>query len=455
MKLHIYGALTAYKKRRPARFHMPGHKANGRWFRPFRDAALDVTELSATDCLENPDGPIAEAQADIARLLGAGRSHILTDGASSGVFCLLYIAKRRGGKVLISRNSHKSVYNACGLLGVEPHIVQNTERDGVLLPPTAADIESALQKDPKIGTVLLTSPDYFGNVANYGAIAKVCKRYDKLLFVDGAHGAYLRFDPDEESLYAGRYADAWVDSSHKTMPTLTQGALLNVNKEDLYLLAEEALGVFRTTSPSFPVMASVEYGVKLLDEQGTELIDVVKRELALLKARFKKRGIAFYGGSKTLVLAVDFAAAGISAQAAQDALERRGIFAELNDGRYVLFYFSPLTPPRQLARLERGVRAVLRMRPLRGSFTAAHGFACGLKKFGYLTALSLPNEKVPLAEAVGRVAARNAGITPPCYPVAVAGEQITAEAARELENARHTFGVEDGCVTVIHIGGRA
>ena len=454
MKLHIYGALLAYKKRRSARFHMPGHKASRRWFRLFRDAALDVTELSATDCLENPDGAIAEAQADIARLLGARRSYILTDGATAGVFALLYIVRKRGGKVLVSRNSHKSVYNACALLGVEPVIVQNTERDGVLLPPTSADIETALRKDAKIGAVLLTSPDYFGNVANYEAISKVCHRYEKLFFVDGSHGAYLCFDPDESGLYAGRFADAWVDSSHKTMPTLTQGALLNVGDESLVPAAEEALDIFRTTSPSYPIMASVEYGVKLLEEQGADLIDVVKRELALLKARFKKRGIAFYGGSRTLVLAVDFAQAGVSAQAAQEELERRGIFAELNDGRYVLFYFSPLTPPRQLARLERGVRAVLRMRALKGSFTRTHGYASGVKKFGYLTAFSLPAETVPLEEAVGRVAARNAGITPPCYPVVVAGEQITEEAAKELAGARHTFGVSDGKISVIHIGGR-
>ena len=94
------------------RFHMPGHKANRRRFPLFRDAALDITELPFADCLESPDGIIAAAQRDIADILGARASFILTDGSSVGIFAMLYIVKKRGGKVVIARNSHKSVYNA-------------------------------------------------------------------------------------------------------------------------------------------------------------------------------------------------------------------------------------------------------------------------------------------------------------------------------------------------------
>ena len=74
MKLHIYEALAAYKKKNAARFHMPGHKANRRGFPLLRDAALDITELSFSDSLESPNGVIASAQEDIAELLGAKRN---------------------------------------------------------------------------------------------------------------------------------------------------------------------------------------------------------------------------------------------------------------------------------------------------------------------------------------------------------------------------------------------
>ncbi len=454
MKLYIYGALKDYKRRLPARMHMPGHKANRRRFSLFKDAALDITELPFSDCLENPDGIIARAERDIADILGAKRSYILTDGSTSGVFAMLYCVKRAGGKVVIARNSHKSVYNACAVLGVEPIIVKNNLLDGVPLPPSANDIEAVLKKERDVCAVLITSPDYYGNIADYAAIRKVCGRYGKIFMVDGAHGAYLRFDPDESALYAGRYADIWVDGSHKTMPTLTQGALLNLGNDGLRADAEEGLDIFRTTSPSYPVMASVEYGVKYLEDHGAPLIDAVKREIMLAKAKLKKKGIGVYGESRTLVLAVDFAAAGISPEGAMEELERRRIFAEMNDGRYLLFYFSPFTRPSSIAKLERCIRAILRMRSLRSEGIRTREYVCGIKKFGYLTAFSLESERVPLEKAAGRIAARNAGITPPCFPVVVAGEQITEQAAETLSRAKHTFGVRNGTVAVIRIGGR-
>lgn len=184
------------------------------------------------------------------------------------------------------------------------------EKDGVLLPPTAADIETALKKERDVTAVLITSPDYYGNVADLSAIEKVCRRYNRIFMVDGAHGAYLKFDADARGLYAGECAHIWVDGSHKTMPTLTQGALLNVNDESLLADAAEGLNMFRTTSPSYPIMASIEYGVKYMEENGAALIDAVRRELTLVKAKLRKAGIPFYAESKTLVLAVDFGAMG-------------------------------------------------------------------------------------------------------------------------------------------------
>ena len=172
--------------------------------------------------------------------------------------------------------------------------MQNNEKDGVLLPPTAADIETALKKERDVTAVLITSPDYYGNVADLSAIEKVCRRYNRIFMVDGAHGAYLKFDADARGLYAGECAHIWVDGSHKTMPTLTQGALLNVNDESLLADAAEGLNMFRTTSPSYPVMASIEYGVKYMEENGAALIDAVRRELTLVKAKLRKAGIPFY-----------------------------------------------------------------------------------------------------------------------------------------------------------------
>lgn len=453
MEYLIYGALKKYKRLHAARFHMPGHKADRKRFPLFKDAALDITELSFADCLENPDGLIAAAESDCAEILGAKRSFFLTDGSSSGIFAMLYAVKRRGGKIVIARGAHKSVYNACAVLGIEPYILKGNELDGIALPPAAAEIEDIFKKEKDVAAVLATSPDYYGNISDYAALRKICDRYGKLLLVDGAHGAYLKFDPDAAHRYAGEYADAWVDGAHKTLPTLTQGALLNVNREDLIPDLREGAGIFRTTSPSYPIMASIEYGVKYLSENGGQLIDAVKREFSLMKMRLKKRGVLFYEGSETLQFSVDFGGMGICPYLAEEQLEKRRIYPEMNDGRYILFYLSPLTRTHHLARLERAIRRIAKMRSLKDTYDAKPEQVCGIKKFSYLAALAFRKESVPIAQAAGRIAARNAGATPPCFPVVVAGEQITEQAVELLKNAKHTFGVIDGKIEVIKIGG--
>ena len=302
MKLHIYGALQSYKKRAPVRMHMPGHKGS-RAFALFGSAAAyDITELPFSDCLESPSGIIARAQTDIADILGARRSHILTDGSTCGIYAMLWAVRGRGAKLIASRDSHKSVFSACAVLGIEPLLLRGGEKEGILLPPSAADIETALQKERDVCAVLVTSPDYYGNVADLAGIAAACRRHGKPLLVDGAHGAYLRFDPDEADAYAGKYADLWVDGSHKTMPTLTQGALLNVGAAaDDALAAGAAAGLqlFRTTSPSYLVMASVEYGVKYLEENGAALIDALMEKLdeydAAIQCRHLSDALGHYG----------------------------------------------------------------------------------------------------------------------------------------------------------------
>ena len=316
------------------------------------------------------------------------------------MYALVYLAKKRGGRLAIARNSHKSVYNACAVLGVEPYLLKTNERDGVLLPPAAADVEEAFKRE-NVGAVLVTSPDYFGNVADLAALSRVCRRHGKLLLADGAHGAALRFDADEKDSYAGNFADAWVDGAHKTLPTLTQGAILNLRDEALEEDAEDALNLFRTTSPSYLVMASVEYGVKFMQEKGAALTDALRRQLNFIRAKLKKRGIAFYEHSHTLTLAIDFSAA---------ASPRRRLWKSFPAERCSPSWKTAGTCSfisRRSPRLRRWAGCTAPLRPSGGCVRCARGkvqdtsYVSGVKRFAYLTALSLAHEYVPLEECVG------------------------------------------------------
>ena len=106
-----------------------------------------------------------------------------------------------------------------------------------------------------------------------------------------------------------------------------------------------------------------------------------------------------------------------------------------------------------LLRLERAIRRLAKMRSLKDTYAPKPATAYGVKKFSYLTALTFRKESVPVEECAGRIAARNAGVTPPCIPVVLAGEQITPQAAEALKKSKHVFGVADGKIEVIKIGG--
>lgn len=424
-------------------FHLPGHKGNGDFKAKFKDAAMDVTELSCTDNLHNPKGAIDRAQRDIAKICGAEKSYITTDGSSSGVLALVYCASKRGNKLIVFRNSHQSVWNACKLFGIEPLIVQGAEREGVLQPPEPDAVERLVSNDPNIAGVLATSPDYYGNIAPLSGYKDILKKYNRLLLVDGAHGAHLAYGGDG---YAGRYADMWVDGAHKTLPTLTQGAVVHVKGEELIPLADDALSMLRTTSPSFPIMASVEYGVKLIANK-PELLSRAQKAVADFKAAHTE--YKFYENGDWTKLLIDFKPLGISPNLALEKLEKKGVYAEFADGRYILFYLSPMTRAGDLSNLDKHLKVVISNKKLRGTYREKPEIPESERSYSFQYALKRQSEWIPLESAVGRMCAKNAGLAPPCIPVVVMGEMITNATVKALTQAKHTFGLKDGQICVV------
>lgn len=444
-KYEILAQLNKFKGKDKNRLHVPGHKNLGDFRSRFPVAAIDLTELSITDDLGCPVGAIKRAQDDIAEITGAKRAYITTDGSSSGVLAMLCVAAGYGNKVIVTRNSHKSVFNGCRLLNLEPVIVQGAEVDGVLAPPSPELIETLVVNDVNIAGMIIASPDYYGNIAPLDKYAEVLKKYDRLLFVDGAHGAHLVLE-DNRAGYAGNFADMWVDGAHKSLPVLTQGAVVAVNNQNLIARAEEALSVFRTTSPSFPVMASVEYGYKYFINNPKYAVRA-KEAVAAFKAELG--GLTFYPSQDWSKLAVDFKPLGVSPYLAQSFLEKKGIYPEMNDGRYLLFYLSPSTEPRNLNDLKSALLSVCASKKMKNTYREVPPVPVAERTYSFLYAYRQKWEWVPLKNAVGRMCADNAGITPPCLPVVIAGEMVTEQAVAALSKADSTFGVVDGQIKVV------
>ena len=401
MQLRIAQMLRA--QRRHISFHTPGHKRAG-W---------DITELSYSDDLSDPTGVLLAAQQDAAAILGADVSLFLTDGSTCGVYAMLFALKKRGcGRVCVPTYAHKSVFHACEALGLEPVLLAQETVCGIPRQPRAEEMEKGLAA---ADALLLTSPDYYGFFAPLPEAKALCAAAGKPLLVDGAHGAHLHGTP----FYAGAFADLWVDGVHKSLPALTQGAVLSANAAWAQA-AREGADFFRTSSPSYPILASVEYAVKYPENARIERLSAAA-----------KRALGALANDDWTKIVLPF---GEYASAAQAYFEAHGVYPEFNDGQYLMFYLSPATKARELKKLVRLARRLPRGKVLPQGVTS--GMVGG------------NTVEVPLMQAVGRVCARACGIVPPCIPLIAAGEVVTRQKAERLARARHTFGLHGGNITV-------
>ena len=366
-RCHILKMLRAQKKPHLS-FHTPGHKRAG----------ADITELPYSDNLLSPRGVIARAEEDVAHIAGAERAFLLTDGSTSGVHAML-LALREAGitRVAYPAFSHKSVKDGCYLFGLEGVEIAFF-RTPYPRQPSLEAIKAALEGAEAL---LLTSPDYYGNFPPLQEAAQLCKEQHKPLLLDGAHGAHLH----GTEKYAGKFAQMWVDAS-----------------------------------PSYPILASVEYAYKYPRNLSLErAADALKRELgAEDNADWTKLLVPF----------------GTECARAEAFLEKRGVFPEFNDGNFLMFYLSPCTKLRELKRL----KSLLKKLP-RGEVRIP---APEAGERGARTAW------VPLDKAEGRLCAAECGLFPPCVPLVLAGERVSKEAAERLLSANSTFGLKEGNILV-------
>lgn len=303
-KLKIYGKSDAYP------FHMPGHKRNTKLMKELMDRdqlflpyEIDITEIDGFDNLHHAEGILLEAQKRAAALYGAGQSFYLINGSTCGLLASIFACTAQRGKILMARNCHKAVYHAVELRELQtiylyPQKYQikdpqekniwtgKSEINGVISPK---DVENALRENKDIHAVVITSPTYDGIVSDVEAIAQIVHKYEKILIVDEAHGAHFGFHPyfPENSLKKG--ADLVIHSLHKTLPSMTQTALLHVNKdaEKLTEQVKKYLDIFETSSPSYVFMAGMDQCVQLIKERGDELFEAYAEKLEQFREEIK------------------------------------------------------------------------------------------------------------------------------------------------------------------------
>ena len=200
----------------------------------------------------------------LSEFFGAKDSFFLVNGSTGGIFTMLASALKAGDRVLVSRNCHISVINACSMLGYIPIFI-NQEVLPEFNLTAGIDLkkieELIIKYAPK--ALLITSPNYFGICCDIENIAKISHKYNIPLLVDEAHGAHFSVSDKLFPQSAVRLgADLVVQSAHKTLNAVNQTAFLHYNSKIIhYDRVKKVYSSFQTSSPSYVLCSSAEEAV--------------------------------------------------------------------------------------------------------------------------------------------------------------------------------------------------
>ena len=240
--------------------------------------AVDITEIEGFDNLHHPEGILKDSMKWAADVYGADQTYYLINGSTGGILAAVCGSVPRGGRILVSRNCHKSVYHGICLNQLKTSYVYPQEIEGLGIQGgiTAEDVDRMLNRYMDTQAVLIVCPTYDGIVSDIEAIARIVHRAGLPLIVDEAHGAHFRYDAMFPVSALDLGADVVIQSVHKTLPSLTQTALLHIkcNRPDGGCYADREridryIHMVQSSSPSYVLMASIENSIYQMEQTDT------------------------------------------------------------------------------------------------------------------------------------------------------------------------------------------
>lgn len=227
-------------------FHMPGHKRNAKF--GITGSEIDITEIDGFDNLHAPCGVIADIESRLKGIYKSKRSFISVNGSTAGILAGIHAVCNKGDTVIVAKNCHKSVFNACMLLELKIRYIEPEfdYTNGYYTSISQRTVDEALKDVENARALIITSPTYEGFISRI--------KCDIPIITDAAHGAHLGLG------YFPEYpkSDIVISSLHKTLPSLTQTAVVNVYNEKYINCVKRYMDIFQTTSPSYVLMNSID-----------------------------------------------------------------------------------------------------------------------------------------------------------------------------------------------------
>ena len=444
MEQSLYQKLYHYHEEDIYPFHMPGHKRNPVFKAGFFPVEEDITEITGFDDLHHAEDLIKSAEEYAAALFGSREVFFSINGSTAAILAAVSAAVKKGGKIVAARNCHKSFYHALYLREIDPVCVfpEVLDESGICGSICPAAVEKALEENPDAEAVFLTSPTYDGVVSDIRSIAETAHRHSVPLIVDEAHGAHFIFSDyfPESSIQCG--ADLVIHSIHKTLPSLTQTALLHLCSERVSRSRiARYMSIYQTSSPSYPLMAGMDYCFHFLAEEKEKWFGMYTARLNSLRNSLKSNQhvrLLFPDGAGRSVYDYDRSKILLSAEG-MNGKELLRIFhedyrleMEMAASTYVVALTSVCDTEEGFGRLDAAVRD-MDSREFSSSFASSPDFILHPKKrMGLSEAMDADAETVLLEESVGRISAEFMYLYPPGIPLIVPGEQISLQFVQNM-----------------------
>jgi arginine decarboxylase len=449
-KAPLFDILMAHAKRDVVSFHCPGHK-NGRSIDPeLKDYIgeetfkFDVTVFDEVDSLHDPVGPIKKAQELMAEAYGVEHSFFLVNGTSVGNIAMFLSACDPGDSIIVSRSSHKSIMAGIIMAGlwpiwIQPKIDQNLD---LIFNSTYDQIKDVLDRYPEAKAVFVTTPTYNGVVTEISKIADLCHRRGKILLVDEAHGPHLLFNSQFPDSGVSAGADLCVQSTHKILSAFSQSSVLHFNSRLVdFNRVKKIVSMLQTTSPNYLSLATTDLARRQAFLNGEKTFDKVleaarwgrryiNENIATMKC-FTREDMKRLGFDlDETKLTVNVTKTGLSGYEIESILAKEyniqldyadifnlvAIMGEGSNKADVEVFVNAL---KDISRKYKGGQ--------KNQLLKIPSLATEMVMLPREVFLSGNTKKIPLAKAVGHVAAQTLTPYPPGIPVLIPGERITKE----------------------------
>lgn len=475
MEQSILDGLIAYNAEGCYPWHMPGHKK--RLYTVFPDMVenpflIDATEVGNLDEFHHPEGIIKKAFERAAQIYGSHKSYYLINGSTCGILAAISAVCSQGDTLILARNCHKSVYDAVRLLRLKPIYIMPEWNDHyeMFAGVSPETVKRVLKEHSEAKAVILVSPTYEGVVSDVDKIAKLAHKSGIPLIVDAAHGAHFEYMANaNETISTTNYkkipvpatrlgADIVIESLHKTLPAMTQCAILHENSSMISgERLEEFLSVYQSTSPSYVFMAAMETCIEKMDYERDGLFIIYKELLAEYRKRFgqlthihlveeadfKKQGVVGYDDGK-LVFSVkncglhkDDRIVPLNGFMLADLLAREyGQMMEMAGGSYVTAMTSVADSKEAFEALYQAMETIdNQLTNIEDTTDTILYKVLPEKRMDIAAARESKQVSVSLSEAAGKISGEYIYIYPPGIPIVTPGEVFSRKLLNDIQKA--------------------